>query len=291
MEQRKEPTGEVSSGLELAIAPWKAEIEQALLVQFGWQRSDPVVARTMDLLCGHLCGSTYKSYSAKFRKFVGFCQQQGLSPLPAEESTVCLYLGWLSLRDTVKAQNFGQYVSAINTVHRDLLLDAPGVGLTVKSLIKGACLAQQGTKASLVRDPLTASQAARILALACSTTQTAALRASVMVLMAFCTMCRGASVLAWRPEDVHFSWAEQQFSVRVTKEKGKQHHGEARLIKQSWKDLPELGIVVHEWTRFRDAAWIKSGLKPEDATTFWSIPGEPAITEGFLNSTMKQVCD
>lgn len=60
--------------------------------------------------------STLKTRNSQWRVYIEFCMSEGLSPLPAEVTTVCRFLVNQSRR--VKYNTINNYVSAINVLHK-----------------------------------------------------------------------------------------------------------------------------------------------------------------------------
>ena len=73
-----------------------------------------------------------EAYAGKFDRFFCFCVQvqiergfAPLCPMPASESTVLLYLGWLFHEGRLHAASLQLYLSAINQMHIDFGFPAP----------------------------------------------------------------------------------------------------------------------------------------------------------------------
>ncbi|GMH41303.1 hypothetical protein BSKO_09213 [Bryopsis sp. KO-2023] len=87
------------------------------------------VLRDMDvwgLLQASLSAASWRSYESKFRKFVRFCNSEGLVWLPPDSETLIYYVGFLAREGVVKAATSRPYFAAISTVLE--LLGYSGVG-------------------------------------------------------------------------------------------------------------------------------------------------------------------
>src|SRR4051794_3613715 len=79
--------------------------------------------------------NTQKSYSADWKHFTQWCENNQRSPLPANTGTVCLYL--TELAETHKYSTLRRRISSINQAHRFKKLLPPGRQLEVQSLMEG----------------------------------------------------------------------------------------------------------------------------------------------------------
>ena len=85
-------------------------------------------ATAVRLLEGALAPSTYTQYGRLFAEFAEYCEQEGVSPLPASPWTVVAYVGHLADRGTWAASSMRRIFSAINSVHCDLEFEPPAAG-------------------------------------------------------------------------------------------------------------------------------------------------------------------
>ena len=66
-----------------------------------------------------LADSTLSGYAAAFDAFEAYCDDEGLSSLPAHWSTVIAYVGFLAKKGTLAADSLQPTLSAINRAHAD----------------------------------------------------------------------------------------------------------------------------------------------------------------------------
>ena len=62
-----------------------------------------------------LADSTHRTYTAAQRQFLSFCDTYGLSPLPASEDTLILFVMHLAAR--IKPQSISVYLAGIRSLH------------------------------------------------------------------------------------------------------------------------------------------------------------------------------
>lgn len=119
---------------QTAKVPWAA----ALQVQYKALASSSREGHTaVELMQAGLASNTAQNYDSKLAKFVKFCAEANLSPMPAEVNTVLQYLGHLAEEGTVHVDNVQPYLSCINTAHVAVGLNPPAVGPAVEQVRKG----------------------------------------------------------------------------------------------------------------------------------------------------------
>ena len=84
------------------------------------------------LLAGRRADSTVKARESKWRSWLAFCREESRCPLPASESDVLAYIGYLNLKRTLKAQPLSGYLSEINVRHLENGLQPPARSELVK---------------------------------------------------------------------------------------------------------------------------------------------------------------
>ena len=131
-----------SSDLLLAKQPWaSALIARAL---HGVDMARPGAAAAARLLSHGRRPGTSSSHEGKFDRFFRFCTEvqlqlghEPLCPMPAAQSTILLYLGFLQEEDKVHARSLQPYMSAINQAHVDFGFAAPAVGQLLRLARRG----------------------------------------------------------------------------------------------------------------------------------------------------------
>ena len=86
-------------------------------------------AETVVKLMGSaLASSTSEQYGRLFGDFAEYCEQEGVSPLPASRATILCYVGYIAELGTWAEESMQPIFSAINDAHRSLELEPPAVG-------------------------------------------------------------------------------------------------------------------------------------------------------------------
>ena len=85
----------------------------------------PGATTARELIAQSRHASTRKQYGRLFEAFCGYCEEAGVSPLPASRWTVVNYVGYLAEGGRWAADSLQPIFSAINAAHRDLELEPP----------------------------------------------------------------------------------------------------------------------------------------------------------------------
>ena len=254
-------------------------------------------ATAVQLLEGALAPATYAQYGRLFAEFAEYCEQEGVSPLPASPWTVVAYVGYLAERGTWAADSMRPIFSAINSVHRDLEFDPPAVGNHFLTRVRrGLARAQSALGTRDTRVPLPASAAVRILedAEAAAAHDLRRLRRGLAVLLAALFCGRQDSAVHLRTCDFDVDRDGSFIWLRLA-EKGKKHLVTRRVVRlplsqQSVRGhtslLPRVAALAERYLAAREA--VSAGhMVPE---FLLQLPGEPRPTtrhmEGWLDSVL-----
>ncbi|EOD15595.1 Integrase [Emiliania huxleyi CCMP1516] len=107
--------------------------------------------------------STTEGYARHWREFEGWCDEEGLDPLPATPQMIFAYVGALAEKGTIAASSLQPYLSAINSYHADCGFDKPALGHLVTAARRGMARGQARCDTRDTRVPMPAAAAARIL--------------------------------------------------------------------------------------------------------------------------------
>ena len=107
--------------------------------------------------------STTEGYARHWREFEGWCDEEGLDPLPATPQMIFAYVGALAEKGTIAASSLQPYLSAINSYHADYGFDKPALGHLVTAARRGMARGQARCDTRDTRVPMPATAAARIL--------------------------------------------------------------------------------------------------------------------------------
>lgn len=219
----------------------------------------PERERVLHVLTHALAPSTAQSYGDHIARFVKWCERQPdqPSPLPATTGTVLRWLASDVTRDNrVKAGSLQPYLSALNTLHKDLDYDEPALGHLIQRYRKGLAHLQADDGRDAVRVYLPPDVVERIfdwcLALDLKTATAkakSAFRAGVATVFTFVFFARGATGSQLRVKDVRRSVAG--LTITLDHEKGKRAHGRARTITIPHGSIYGLARLLAKWEAFR----------------------------------------
>ena len=120
------------------------------------------------MLTHALADTMADGYERQWRRFARYCEDEGVSALPAAPTTVVCYLGTVLRRGTVSPGSLQNYLSPINTRHASVGLPRPALGHLVHSARTGFARLFSAAAGALpeTRRPLPAPVMWRIVTLA-----------------------------------------------------------------------------------------------------------------------------
>jgi integrase len=201
--------------------------------------------------------ATRRAYNSDWRHFVAWCEQNGLTALPAEPSTVALYLASLAQsgegKQPRKAATITRRLTSINTAHKRAGLVSPAtmrhplVADTLHGIRRTLGTAQT------MKKPLTRDRIARILATLEG--PIAAARDKALLLLGFAGGLRRSELAALRVE--HLARHRTGYTVKIPRSKTDQE-GKGREI-----EIPlgahDLTCPVQALENWLEIAGIKDG--------------------------------
>ncbi len=250
-------------------APWHRLIQQVAATRYG-SLVAPEVNALLQAWVSSLSPATYSGYFSKFKKFAEFCLERNLSPLPAQDATVELFLGWMLAEGRVSANLFPQYLSAIRAVHRDLLLPLPNS--SVMSLItQGGRHLQKSISVTQESYPLPADAVVEFILTGLAATDISQVRALCAISVAFAFCCRGSTGQGMLFQD--FSAVYETHSLTLVESVRKGHTHQDSLQRTLVVDVSKLHTLLHLVKLFQamQSAAFGSDTNP---THFWQLPGE-----------------
>ena len=165
--------------------------------------SNQLDSMLVDLWGTALRPSSQKGYLSKVRKYMRFCAAFKCTPVPCSDLQLCHFVSWLTVRGEVQAKYFSQYLSAVRTLHVELLCDVPTGGRLLPRLLLAARNRQVVCEsASLLRLPLLVEHVHEAVLWALGPVSGFAVRCVAGLLLAFLFMLRGASAFALTWGDV-----------------------------------------------------------------------------------------
>jgi integrase len=193
--------------------------------------------------------STVRAYASDWRAFTAWCDAHGLIALPAEPTTVVLYL--TDLARTAKTATVRRRLSSISVAHQAAGLATPTADILVRSTWSGIRrtngVAQTG-KTALLTDDIRAMVTALPDSLL-------GRRDACLLLLGFASAVRRSELVALDVADV--TETSDGLVVTITRSKTDQE-GEGRQIGIPYGSNP-ITCPVRTWRSWRDASGIDTG--------------------------------
>lgn len=157
---------------------------------------EELARQARELAAGSHAANTRRAYEADWRDFRGWCEQRGVSPCPAGEDTVVLYL--TDLARSRKASTLTRRLAALAQAHRAAGWEAPGEMAGVRRLMRGI-RRRLGTAPEAKRPVLIGDLKAMVKALPDTA---AGLRDRALLLVGFAAALRRSELVGLDVEDL-----------------------------------------------------------------------------------------
>ena len=201
----------------------------------------------------------------QWRRWLAYCDEEELDPLPGSPADVGRYLGYLWSEEKVRPASWDQYVSAINMIHVLHGLPAPGKHPLVAEIVKaGKKAADRQRGPCLVRGGVPASAVRQVCEWGLRANDVRDVRDAAMLVLCYCCSARERSVRMMRAEDLVVSNA----LATVT------------LVHRKGKDVSIPQVLQYRWTPRHGTAgplalWLKWKKHAADNLTLWQLPDDP----------------
>ena len=237
------------------------------------------------LLQSGLATSTATSYGHLFAAFAHYCDEEGVSALPASTATVILYVGHLAELGTWAASSMQPIFSAINDAHRSLELPPPALdSFFLKRVRSGLGRLQAESSTTDSRTPLPASAVLSFVTAAEALPDSELRHIREYTALALTALFAGRqdTSVHLRSEDIGF--ATDELWLRLS-EKGKRQQAVRRIIRLPLAPssveghasiLPRIGALVQ---RYFDLRRSLTQQQPEFA---FQLPGEQRPTTASM---------
>jgi site-specific recombinase XerD len=205
------------------------------------------LAAAVDLAKAEKAASTRKAYGTDFRLFKEWCDDKGVSSLPASPETVAAFLA--SESKTAKPSTLGRRIAAIRYAHKLAHLETPTDSEAVKATLRG--IRRTVGTAKMRKAPAVAAKVLAMVALAPE--GLAGLRDRALLLLGFAGAFRRSELVALDVADI----AETETGLLVTIRRSKtDQEGEGVTIAIARGDVACPTRALREWL---DAARIEAG--------------------------------
>src|SRR5215472_11676664 len=210
----------------------------------------PELTAAVDLAKAEKAVSTRKAYGTDFRLFEAWCEDKGVSPLPASPETVAAFLA-AETGDGTKPSTLARRVAATRYAHKLAHLDTPTDSEAVKATLRGIRRTVTVGAAKVRKAPAVAAKVRAMVALAPPSLK--GLRDRALLLLGFAGAFRRSELVALDVADI----AETETGVLVTIRRSKtDQDGEGVTIAIPRGDVACPARALRAWL---DAAGIEAG--------------------------------
>lgn len=265
---------------QAAVAPWGAAAKQFYSGVYG---HDSLGATVGEILVRNRAASTLRTYATGYRKFLQYCAEQQLEPYSATPADVVRYVAWVGLQGTVAAATMQPYLTAIDSVRKDVGLDSIAAHPSVKAIVNGLRGVQLDTRPAPVRVPLPAPVAwsclESVLQLGMSPDVGQALpliRAQLATFVGLQFGVRASSLVAIQQRDVVVdppTTSDARITISLRFEKGRNRNQRGmrhRVVSAPVRAAVPLHVAVSLWRALR----LRAGASTSPTGHFWALPGE-----------------
>lgn len=172
--------------------------------------------QTITEIDGAYAPSTIRSYQSSFARFIQFCEEVNLSPLPAEPQSIAQYISKLT-SSGLKSSSIRIIVAAISSIHKLNLLSDPTQHPAVKIEMRRMhrTLGRYSQQAFGITAPF-------LEKMLCATANNLrGLRDRALLLLAYDSMCRRSELASLRVSDIQIDAEGEatQMKIRLRKSK------------------------------------------------------------------------
>ena len=260
----------------------------------------------LDLLTGSLAPSTYNNYGTGMRRFIVFCNEEGITPLEATAADMLRFTAWLARSGTIAANSLRPYFSAINKFFRDHLKEPVALGPLLTDARRGLAMQQQPITAPDIRVPLPAPIVQQMLLFAHrhyraltwqpdNLVQIKTFRAMLAVCTNYCYFCRAETGVRCHVDDIAVDRTGGNILLFVRKAKGDQRRTAADkpLLQLPITAVPLLADLLEAFTAGRTSYCniLGTGSGP---TAFWAVTPEDqphTWTAGTITEWIREACN
>ncbi len=212
--------------------------------------ANELLLETLIRIDGAYAPSTIRAYKTSFERFIKFCDDADINPLPAEPQNVARYISKLTASG-LKSSSIRVIVAAISSIHKLNLLNDPTQHPTVKIEMRRMhrTLGRYSQQALGINAPILERM------LAATTNNLRGIRDRALLLLAYDSMCRRSELVSLRIADINPREGDNSSEMKIR-------------IRKSKTDQELQG------------KWIRPSKRSADAITNWI--SQAKIDDGYL---------
>lgn len=214
--------------------------------------------------------STWDCTATGWRKWLAFCEADGINPFLADEAAVLRYLGWLYSDNRVSGATLKHYLSHLRLTYDDHGLRPPPSTTLVRHAVDAFQAADADRKAALApaseRTGLPASVARKIFAAAIRSPDLSFVRAATAVITAYIFFNRGTAGVSLPAAAIKITYNEVALYTTLRKNQGEVPYTLQYRRNREFTASP-IDLLL-KYSRLRQATGTA-------AKGFWHLPGTP----------------
>jgi site-specific recombinase XerD len=234
--------------------------------------ANELLNETLISIDGAYAPSTIRAYKTSFERFIQFCDEVDINPLPADPQNVARYISTLA-GSGLKSSSIRIIVAAISSIHKLNLLNDPTQHPAVKIEMRrmhrtlGRCSQQAFGITTPILEKMLSATASNLRGI----------RDRALLLLAYDSMCRRSELVSLRVSDIHLIEEDNSSGMKIR-------------LRKSKTDQELLGRWIHPSERSADAIteWIHQA-KLDDGYLFRGINNAIDITYELKCSQINRI--
>jgi site-specific recombinase XerD len=234
--------------------------------------ANELLNETLISIDGAYAPSTIRAYKTSFERFIQFCDEVDINPLPADPQNVARYISTLA-GSGLKSSSIRIIVAAISSIHKLNLLNDPTQHPAVKIEMRRMhrTLGRYSQQAFGITTPILEKM------LSATASNLRGIRDRALLLLAYDSMCRRSELVSLRVSDIHLIEEDNSSGMKIR-------------LRKSKTDQELLGRWIHPSERSADAItiWINQA-KLDDGYLFRGINNAIDITYELKSSQINRI--
>ena len=234
--------------------------------------ANELLNETLISIDGAYAPSTIRAYKTSFERFIQFCDEVDINPLPADPQNVARYISTLAASG-LKSSSIRIIVAAISSIHKLNLLNDPTQHPAVKIEMRRMhrTLGRYSQQAFGITTPILEKM------LSATASNLRGIRDRALLLLAYDSMCRRSELVSLRVSDIHLIEEDNSPGMKIR-------------LRKSKTDQELLGRWIHPSERSADAItiWINQA-KLDDGYLFRGINNAIDITYELKSSQINRI--